>query len=124
MKRPLFGAPMSKKFTYLELSKVEKKYPENDYLMTLNLSQEEVTERFGIEFTKDETDTVRDVWFACIQLDSLSYVYQFRYEKTDSAKRTSLYVRGRDIDLREAYSKFSQAINIPAKDIFWMSDSL
>ena len=114
---------MNTKAQYLTQSKVEKKFPEFGYLMTLNLSHEEVAELLGIEFTKEDNIN-SDIWAAYIRFDVSPFVFQFRHERTDSPQKTVVAARGRDIDLREAYSRFTEAFKIPGKHIGWMSDNL
>lgn len=114
---------MNIKYHYLPQSKVEKKFPEFGYLMTLNLSHEEVAELLGIEFAKED-NVHSDVWTAHIRFDVSPFVFQFRHERTDSPQKTVVAARGRDIDLREAYSRFTEVFKIPGKHIGWISQDL
>lgn len=111
-----------KAFENLDVDSLEKLSLDSDYIMSINLSSAELHERFGIEFT--ELAESNKVLTAAIKDPSTGFIFEFESRTVLDKTTTSVSVRGKDLDLRDAYTAFTQVFKLKGTEIAWISGSI
>jgi len=108
---------VQKRFEQLSEIALEDRSLGSEYLMTINTSPDELNKRFGIDFVPTGDDAEK--LYAAIKFENSDLIFQFECRGAE----TKVSIRGNGIDMREAYSVFTSAIELPSNEIVWISDS-
>ncbi len=112
---------MEIKFESISIEQLKAFSLETDYIMTLGISPRQVQEKYGVEFSP-LTENSSSKRFAAIREPESEFIFEFFGDAAN--KTTSVSARGKEIDLRNAYSVFMSTFKPDSQDVSWISESI